>query len=103
MLRQLVSYLHDHGQKYILVVDPARDRASHPPFERTAEDSILLRGPDGKLFEGVVWHGVSVFPDWFSKASRGTGTASLSGSLMIMGLIVTGFGAGHLISKNSIG
>ncbi|KAJ5779962.1 Glycoside hydrolase family 31 [Penicillium paradoxum] len=52
-MRGLVSYLHKHHQKYIVMVDPA---VSH------SDNGAFNRGSD----QGAVWPGVTVFPDWFN-------------------------------------
>ena len=66
-MRELVAYLHDHDQKYILMVDPAIAYADYPPFDRAVEDNVLLQNSDGGVWKGVVWPGVTAFPDWFSR------------------------------------
>lgn len=39
---------------------------SYAPFERGLEDNIFLLRDNGSVWQGVVWPGVTVFPDWFS-------------------------------------
>ncbi|KAK3325139.1 glycoside hydrolase family 31 protein [Apodospora peruviana] len=66
MVRLLVDYLHDNDQHYIVMVDPAVAYTDYPPFERGVQDDIFLKRNNGSVWRGVVWAGVSVFPDWFS-------------------------------------
>lgn len=39
----------------------------YPPFNRGADDDIFLLGANGSIWQGVVWPGVTAFPDWFSQ------------------------------------
>ncbi|KAK0745418.1 glycosyl hydrolases family 31-domain-containing protein [Apiosordaria backusii] len=64
--RSLVDHLHKNQQKYIVMVDPAVGYADYPAYHRGVEDSIFLKRDNGSEYLGVVWPGVSVFPDWFS-------------------------------------
>ncbi|KAE9375347.1 glycoside hydrolase family 31 protein [Stipitochalara longipes BDJ] len=66
MMQELNNYLHDHDQKQILMVDPAVAYQPYPPYQRGAEDGIFLRRDNGSFWLGVVWPGVTVFPDWFN-------------------------------------
>ncbi|KND87644.1 putative alpha/beta-glucosidase agdC [Tolypocladium ophioglossoides CBS 100239] len=66
-MRELVSYLHGHDQHYIVMVDPAVAYQDYPPLNQGVADDIFLRRDNGSLWLGVVWPGVTVFPDWFSK------------------------------------
>lgn len=70
-VREYVDYLHDHNQKYIVMVDPAMafqtERENPLPYEtflRAQEQGILLQ-KNGSAYQGVVWPGVTAFPDWF--------------------------------------
>ncbi|KAK2776239.1 hypothetical protein FQN53_002770 [Emmonsiellopsis sp. PD_33] len=64
-MRELVDYLHDHDQHYIVMVDPAVSDSDNGAFQRGAEQDIFLKTDDGSLARGAVWPGVTVFPDWF--------------------------------------
>ncbi|KAG9083531.1 hypothetical protein FS749_005959 [Ceratobasidium sp. UAMH 11750] len=67
-LRQIVDYLHDHDQQYIMMIDPAvayQPNKGYKPFDLGVTDDIFLKNPDGSLYKGVVWPGVTVYPDWF--------------------------------------
>ncbi|KAH7313840.1 alpha-glucosidase [Stachybotrys elegans] len=65
-MRQVVDYLHEHDQHYIVMVDPAVAYTDYPPANRGMESDIFLKRSNGSEWLGVVWAGVSVFPDWFS-------------------------------------
>lgn len=67
-LRALVSHLHENDQHYIVMVDPAAGyQDNYPPLDRAIEDNVLLLRQNGSAFLGVVWPGVTVFPDWFAE------------------------------------
>ncbi|CAZ80513.1 unnamed protein product [Tuber melanosporum] len=64
-VREIVDYLHEHDQHYIVMVDPATAHQDYPTFNRGKEDDIWLKEADGSIHKGVVWPGVTAFPDWF--------------------------------------
>ncbi|KAI1778152.1 glycoside hydrolase family 31 protein [Hypoxylon cercidicola] len=66
-MRELVDYLHAHDQHYIVMVDPAVAYQDFPAsFQRGVEDNIFLLRANGSVWKGVVWPGITAFPDWFS-------------------------------------
>ncbi|KAL2853383.1 glycosyl hydrolases family 31-domain-containing protein [Aspergillus pseudoustus] len=64
-MRELVDYLHDHDQKYIVMVDPAVSTTDNPGYRRGVEQDIFLKTQNGSLYNGAVWPGETVYPDWF--------------------------------------
>ncbi|KAK4244606.1 glycoside hydrolase [Corynascus novoguineensis] len=66
LLRSLVDKLHSNNQHYIVMVDPAVSYSENPAYTRGVEQSVFLKRDNGSEWLGVVWPGVSVFPDWFS-------------------------------------
>lgn len=66
MMQEINHYLHSHNQKQIVMVDPAVAYQPYPPYQRGADDGIFLRRDNGSFWLGVVWPGVTVFPDWFN-------------------------------------
>ncbi|EKD18880.1 alpha-glucosidase [Drepanopeziza brunnea f. sp. 'multigermtubi' MB_m1] len=70
-VREYVDYLHDHHQKYIVMVDPAvafqTERENGLPYETflKARDQGILLQKNGSIYQGVVWPGITAFPDWF--------------------------------------
>lgn len=66
-MQALVSHLHEQDQHYIVMVDPAVAYQDYPPMQRGLDDNIWLLRSNGSVWVGVVWPGVAVFPDWFSK------------------------------------
>lgn len=63
MYQEVNHYLHAHNQKQIVMVDPAVAYQPYPPYQRGADDGIFLRRDNGSFWVGVVWPGVTVFPD----------------------------------------
>jgi alpha-glucosidase len=50
--------LHDRGQKYIVMVDPAINaNTTYEPYARGTEMDVFLKSPDGSQFIGSVWPG----------------------------------------------
>ncbi|XP_036974620.1 maltase-glucoamylase, intestinal [Acanthopagrus latus] len=74
-LPQFADYLHEKGQRYILILDPAiatSKRVGNTPYEAydrgTAKNAWVFES-DGKTpLLGEVWPGETVFPDYTSQA-----------------------------------
>ncbi|KAI8957210.1 glycoside hydrolase family 31 protein [Daldinia sp. FL1419] len=66
-MRELVDYLHAHNQHYVVMVDPAVAYQDFPAaFQRGVEENVFMLRENGTAWKGVVWPGVTAFPDWFS-------------------------------------
>ncbi|PPQ96021.1 hypothetical protein CVT25_013883 [Psilocybe cyanescens] len=69
-VREIVDYLHNRDQKYIVMTDPAIGyfpSEGYTAYDEGKDLDIYLKNTDGSTFIGLVWAGVSVFPDWFHK------------------------------------
>ncbi|KDR82169.1 hypothetical protein GALMADRAFT_240702 [Galerina marginata CBS 339.88] len=67
-MREIVSYLHAHTQKFVLMTDPAvayLPDQGYAPYDNGKALDIWLKAGNGSESLGVVWPGVTVFPDWF--------------------------------------
>ncbi|KUJ23716.1 maltase glucoamylase [Mollisia scopiformis] len=64
-IRDLVNDLHNRDQRYILMVDPAVAYQDYKAFNDGAALDVFLKNFNGSWYNGVVWPGVTVFPDWF--------------------------------------
>ncbi|KAI5776670.1 glycosyl hydrolases family 31-domain-containing protein [Geopyxis carbonaria] len=64
-MRTIVDRLHANKQNYIVMVDPAIAYQDYDTFNRGVDDGVFLKESDGTIHKGVVWPGVTVFPDWF--------------------------------------
>ncbi|KAF7294555.1 Glycoside hydrolase family 31 protein [Mycena indigotica] len=68
-MREVVDYLHAHDQHFVLMTDPAVGYApgeGYGPFDRGTQADIWLKNSNGSAHLGLVWPGVSVYPDWFN-------------------------------------
>jgi alpha-glucosidase len=65
-MREIVQHLHSNNQHYVLMVDPAVAYQEYGPFQRGIADDVFLKRANGSVWQGVVWPGVTAFPDWFS-------------------------------------
>ncbi|KAK6843658.1 Alpha-glucosidase [Apiospora arundinis] len=63
-MRDIVRHLHDRQQRYMLMVDPAVADWPYPAFDKGVQMDVFLKTPNAEYFRGVVWPGVTVFPDW---------------------------------------
>ncbi|KAI0806670.1 alpha-glucosidase [Fomes fomentarius] len=70
-MREIIEYLHSHGQRYIFMIDPAvgyRPGEGYEPFDRGTAADIWLKAANGSSpYLGLSWPGVSVWPDWFNE------------------------------------
>ena len=55
-VRELVTYLHDHDQHYIMMVDPAVAYQDYPPFNNGVDVSAFMRMENGSIFKGKKHH-----------------------------------------------
>ncbi|KAJ8280469.1 hypothetical protein GJAV_G00054930 [Gymnothorax javanicus] len=73
-LPQFADYLHQHGQKYILILDPAiatspRINGPYDSYVLGTEKNAWITESDGKTpLLGEVWPGETVFPDYTNPA-----------------------------------
>ncbi|KXN82694.1 putative alpha/beta-glucosidase agdC [Leucoagaricus sp. SymC.cos] len=69
-MRDIVNFLHTHNQHYILMTDPAvaflPDDENYAPYHRGKDLNTYLKADNGSDFIGLVWPGVTVWPDWFN-------------------------------------
>ncbi|RAO65251.1 uncharacterized protein BHQ10_001263 [Talaromyces amestolkiae] len=70
LVRQIVSYLHEHDQHYIVMVDPAVAYQDYAPFNDGVDAGAFLTVSNGSVYQGVVWPGVAAFPDWFASNTQ---------------------------------
>ncbi|KAF9009726.1 glycoside hydrolase family 31 protein [Cyathus striatus] len=66
-MREIVQYLHSHDQHFVLMTDPAVGviTDNYGPYTRGKALDIWLKAANGSDELGLVWPGVTVFPDWF--------------------------------------
>uniref|UniRef100_A0A8K9X5J6 Maltase n=1 Tax=Oncorhynchus mykiss TaxID=8022 RepID=A0A8K9X5J6_ONCMY len=75
-LPQFADYLHEKGQKYILILDPAiatskRINGPYEAYDRGTQKNAWVTEADGKTpIVGEVWPGVAVFPDYTNPSCK---------------------------------
>lgn len=69
-MRELISTLHARQQHYVLMVDPAVAYLNNSAYDNGLSSGIFLKYPNGSIYNGVVWPGVTVFPDWFHPGTQ---------------------------------
>lgn len=71
LVRELVDYLHEQKMHYVVMVDPAVAHAPNSDYEAFDEGvDSFLKYENGSLYKGVVWPGVTVYPDWFKSSTQ---------------------------------
>lgn len=69
-LPDVVADLHQHGQHYIMIIDPgisnAQSTGTYPPYDNGVMMNVFIKKPDGSgPIIGKVWPGYTAFPDFF--------------------------------------
>ncbi|KAF8162646.1 alpha-glucosidase [Crassisporium funariophilum] len=67
-MREIVAYLHAHDQRYIVMTDPAVayvPEGGYKAYDTGKALDLWLKAENGSDSLGVVWPGVTVYPDWF--------------------------------------
>ncbi|KAJ6606229.1 alpha-glucosidase [Mycena vulgaris] len=67
-MREIVDYLHSQDQRFVLMTDPAvgfLPDQGYGPYDRGTTADIWLKNANGSQHLGLVWPGVTVYPDWF--------------------------------------
>ncbi|KAG5973501.1 hypothetical protein E4U55_000492 [Claviceps digitariae] len=70
MMRKLVAYLHANKQKYVLIVDPAIAVKDYAAYNNGVDKDVFLLNSTNQILHGVVWPGLTVFPDWFAAGTQ---------------------------------
>uniref|UniRef100_G3U1B0 Sucrase-isomaltase n=1 Tax=Loxodonta africana TaxID=9785 RepID=G3U1B0_LOXAF len=72
-LPEFVQDLHDHGQKYVIILDPAisigkrANGAAYETYDRGTAQHVWVNESDGTTpIIGEVWPGLTVYPDFTS-------------------------------------
>jgi alpha-glucosidase len=54
-MQDVVQFLHDRQQHYILMVDPAVGKYDYHAYQRGLEMDVFMKREDSTVFVGVVW------------------------------------------------
>ncbi|OKL62330.1 putative alpha/beta-glucosidase agdC [Talaromyces atroroseus] len=65
MMQELVTYLHDHGQQYIVMVDPPISLNDSKSYDTAVDSGALLKYDNGTYFVATMWPGAVSYIDWF--------------------------------------
>ncbi|KAL1746491.1 glycoside hydrolase family 31 protein [Schizophyllum fasciatum] len=67
-MQEIIKYLHDHEQKYVMMTDPGVAYVpgeNYEAYNKGIEMDVFLKQDNGSDFLAIVWPGVVVYPDWF--------------------------------------
>ena len=70
---QMIKDLRAEHIRTVIITDchiADQPLAKYKPFEEGISSNHFVRNPDGSVYEGVVWPGKAVFPDFTHKPSR---------------------------------
>jgi alpha-glucosidase len=65
LVRDMVSYLHERQQHYIVMVNSAVWAGDNDVYNEGVEQNVWQVRENGSEYQGAVWPGPTVFPDWF--------------------------------------
>lgn len=72
-MKLFVDKLHASGQRFVPIIDPGiyakqptDGSAPYLALKNGLEQSVFMKGLDGKPYLGQVWPGETYFPDWFA-------------------------------------
>ncbi|XP_067936400.1 lysosomal alpha-glucosidase-like [Watersipora subatra] len=71
-LPDIVKDLHDHGQHYIMIVDPGiANVTGYKPYDEGLKEGVFIMKADkDEPIIGKVWPGYTAFPDFFSNVTQ---------------------------------
>lgn len=65
MMQQLVTYLHNHEQHYVMMVDPPVSLNDSKSYDTAVESGSLIHWDNGTYFVATMWPGAVSYVDWF--------------------------------------
>lgn len=84
-VQYVVETLQNAGRDFIVMVDPAvfsgtpnASVESYETYQSGVEQDVFMRLANGDLYEGVVWPGPTVFPDWTAPNAQSWWTAEFA-------------------------
>ncbi|XP_034043234.1 lysosomal alpha-glucosidase [Thalassophryne amazonica] len=67
-LPDLVKDLHDHNQRYVMILDPGissvQPEGSYWPYDEGLKRGVFIKNAEGKTLIGKVWPGLTAYPDF---------------------------------------
>lgn len=64
-VRELVNYLHERDQHYVVMVDPPISVDDPDSYNKLMESEAYFRNDDDSVFLAGMWSGATAFVDWF--------------------------------------
>lgn len=63
-MQELVAYLHNHDQHYIMMVDPPVSLNDSASYDAAVNAEVLIKNDDGTTFVATMWPGAVSYVDW---------------------------------------
>uniref|UniRef100_A0A093UWK1 alpha-glucosidase n=1 Tax=Talaromyces marneffei PM1 TaxID=1077442 RepID=A0A093UWK1_TALMA len=64
-MQELVAYLHNHDQQYIMMVDPPVSLNDSASYNAAVDLDVLIKYDNGTTFVATMWPGAVSYVDWF--------------------------------------
>lgn len=77
-MQELVTYLHDRNQSYIMMVDPPVSVNDSTSYNRGLQDDVFFKNSDGSVYLGGMWPGVTTWVDWLHPNAQDFWTAEVA-------------------------
>lgn len=77
-MQELVTYLHDRNQSYIMMVDPPVSVNDSTSYNRGLQDDVFFKNSDGSVYLGGIWPGVTTWVDWLHPNAQDFWTAEVA-------------------------
>ncbi len=69
--KAMISRLKEKGFKVVVIMDPGiKTQKGYFPYDEGVEKDLLVKYPDGRIYEGQVWPGWCAFPDYTKEETR---------------------------------
>lgn len=69
--KAMISRLKEKGFKVVVIMDPGiKTQKGYFPYDEGVDKDLLVKYPDGKIYEGQVWPGWCAFPDYTKEETR---------------------------------
>jgi alpha-glucosidase len=69
--RRMVDKLLEQGIRLVAIIDPGiKVESKYAVYQELMRDKLYCRYPDGRPYDGKVWPGDTVFPDFINRGTR---------------------------------
>jgi alpha-glucosidase len=66
MVQELVTYLHDHQQQYIMMVDPPVSMNDSTSYNNGLDADVFIKDDNGTVYVATMWPGAVSYVDWLA-------------------------------------